>query len=665
MRRYLLVILVLLLLHPGLLPGPAAAQSLTLAADLFVLTDDGLVMRLEAGATFATAVTPTNQRVLDFSPAPDGRWVAYRTGPVDDGSSVPVLAVTSIDGQSGQVLAFEEAGAPPITGRGQTLAWSSDASAIAYTVADGVRVHLAGAGEGGGPVFIDLAGGPFVNLVWSPGSGYLAAEAESNVWNIYRRVGANVVYAGQIPSSAGLAWIQEGVLAVAPPTGGLIALDITTGEQNVLIGVETLVSQPAVVSGNRIVVLVHEASGQRFAARRYGSVSLAGGDFQALEAGVELTAAMRWLPDGVALTATIDGALTVIEPSTNARREIMGGVKAYTWGPLAPTELAGAELPASLYYLARDTAGIAQLWVLGADGSPARQVTLEPRSVLDFGLSPDGSQIAYTAGGNLVRANADGTGSAALSPVVDRPGSGAQPAWSPDGQLIAFVRDGIWLIPAGGGARTELLTDNFETDTPPVEIRIYMRPRWSPDGTMLLISVGYYEGSGLAVLPITGGEPLALPVGATEGAWLPDGRVLAWDAGFTFTEPGLYVIDPANPEKITILDTAWHVLDAMPLASEAAKILRAPAGDVLGPSMAQPFLVPVLPGALPIVEGQGGLIEAPELSPDGRFAAGLRNMSYGDYGPMGDLVIINLTTGERFALATPGAAWGLQWGGMP
>ena len=32
---------------------------------------------------------------------------------------------------------------------------------------------------------------------------------------------------------------------------------------------------------------------------------------------------------------------------------------------------------------------------------------------------------------------------------------GGRPAWSPDGQLIAFVRDGIWLIPAGGGARRD------------------------------------------------------------------------------------------------------------------------------------------------------------------------------------------------------------------
>jgi hypothetical protein len=33
---------------------------------------------------------------------------------------------------------------PPITGRGQTVAWSPDASAVAYTTPTGLRFYLAG-----------------------------------------------------------------------------------------------------------------------------------------------------------------------------------------------------------------------------------------------------------------------------------------------------------------------------------------------------------------------------------------------------------------------------------------------------------------------------------------------------------------------------------------
>ncbi len=659
-----LVVLFIVGLALAALPVLAQGQTLPLTADLFLLTEEGTVMRIEAGGTFATAVTPPEQRVIDFGPAPDGRWVAYRTAPSE--ASDAFIAITAIDGLSGMILEFEAADQPPITGRGQTLAWSPDGAAIAYTTPEGLRVYLAGAGEFGEPAFIALPGGPFLNLVWSPGGGYLAAEAENDAWWIYRREGANVVYAGQIPASAGLAWTGEGVAALAPPTGGLIALDVTTGTQTTLVGAETLVSEPAVVDGERVLFLVHESTGQRFAARRFGSVSLNGEGLQVVEAGLELTGAMRWLPAGVGLTTTIDGALTVLEPTTNARREVMGGVKAYHWGPLPLTEVAGLALPADLYFLGRDSAGITQLWVLAADSSPARQLTLEPRSVLDFSIAPDGTRMAYTSGGSLKVAAIDGSGVQELSPVVERPGAGAQPAWSPDGQLIAFVRDGIWLVPSGGGGRTELVTDNFDENTPPNEIRVYLNPRWSPDGTMLLLDIGYYEGRGLALLPITGGEPLPLPTLATQGGWMPDGRVLVWDYGMAFTEPGLYLVDPANLETYTtILDSTWHVADAVPLTSEAIRILRTAGGEAMGPGTAQPFLVSALEGAQPVANGQGGLLEEPLLSPDGRFAAGLRARQYGDYGPAGRLVVINLTTGERVAVETAGDVWALQWGGTP
>ncbi|MBN2472815.1 MAG: PD40 domain-containing protein, partial [Anaerolineae bacterium] len=197
-------------------------------------------------------------------------------------------------------------------------------------------------------------------------------------------------------------------------------------------------------------------------------------------------------------------------------------------------------------------------------------------------------------------------------------------------------------------------------------VAVYMNPRWSPDGTMLLIDIGYYEGRGLALLPITGGEPLPLPTLATQATWMPDGRLLVWDYGSAYTEPGLYLVDPANlGAYITVLDTTWHILDALPLTSDAIRILRTSSGDAMGPVAAQPFLVSALPEAQPVANGQGGLIEQPRLSPEGRYAAGLRAMSYGDYGPAGRLVIINLTTGERVGVTTPGDVWALQWGGTP
>ncbi len=646
--------------------GPALAQEqeLPLPADLFVLTESNQVMHISRGSSFAAAITPPEQGVVDFGVAPDGQWIAYRTATGEDGATRPFLAVTAVDGLSGQVVEFEEADQPPITGRGRTLAWSPDGTAIAYTTGAGLRLYLAGVGEEGAAVFQDLAGGPFLNLLWSPGGGYLAAEAEGNVWSVYRRETARMTFAGQVPASAGAAWVREGVLALAPPAGGLIALSVADGSQTVLLGAEVVASQPTRITGGRLIFLVHGSSGQRFAARRFGTVDLQSGEYQEFEALLELTAAMRWLPNGAALLATIDGTLTVIEPRTDARRELMTGVKFYDWGPLPPQEAAGVALPADLYFLCRDEAGVAQLWRLPADGGPAEQVTAEASNVVDYSLSPDGSQIAYTAGGSLVVAGADGTGSRELSPVAERPGAGGQPDWSPDGRMIAFVRDGIWLIPATGGARTELVADRLGEDTPPDQVRVYLRPRWNPSGSLLLVEIGYYEGSGLGILPITGGEALELPTGASQGTWLPNGLVLAWDYGRAYATPGLYLVDPVNiGAVVTVLDEAWHIRDAAPLANEAAMVLRdTGGGDFLGPRVVQPFLVPLLPEALPIPHGQGGLLEAPVLSPEGRYAAGLRQAGQGDFGLAGRLAIVHLETGERFAVETPGEVWGLQWG---
>ncbi len=667
-------VLALLILAPGLVSTPALSQALAqgqnlpLPADLFVLNNLGQVMHIAAGSSFAQPVTPVEQIVVDFGVAPDGQWIAYRTTANPDGTGGAFIAITAVGGLSGQLLEFESAGQPPITGHGQTLAWAPDGTLVAYTTGAGLRIYLPGAGESGEALFQDHAGGPFLNLIWSPGGGYLAAEAESNVWNIYRRQGADgpgLAYAGQIPASAGLAWTQEGVLALAPPVGGLVLLNLLDGSQNTLIEPPMVVSQPTLVGRGRLTFLIHEASGQRFAARRFGTISTIGGDFQEFEASLELTADMRWLPDGQALLSAEDGTLTIIEPRTNTRREIIGEVKAYGWGPLPPAELAGLTLPADLYFLSRDDVGVAQLWRLPADGRPAEQLTIEPSSVLDFTLSPDGGQIAYTAGGSLIVANSDGSAGREVSPVAERPGAGAQPAWSPNRALIAYVRDGIWLVPANGGARTELITDNLGADTPPDQVRVYMRPRWSPNNTMLLVDVGLYEGVMQAILPITGGETFPLPTGTNGGAWLPNGQVLTWGSGFAYVTPGLYLVNPADlSASTTILNEAWHVSDAVPLANEAAAILSSPGGDVMGPNTVQPYLVPILPDALPIPNGQGGLIEAPVLSPDGGFAAGLRAASYGDFGLAGRLVLINLASGERLAIQTPGEVWGLQWGRM-
>lgn len=101
---------------------------------------------------------------------------------------------------------------------------------------------------------------------------------------------------------------------------------------------------------------------------------------------------------------------------------------------------------------------------------------LEGRRVLNAVASPDGSRVAFEVmGGNLHVANADGSELTDLGP-------GHRPAWSPDGEWVAFMRtedDGEAFTAADlFAARADGSTVVRLTDTAD---RLEMNPSWSPD----------------------------------------------------------------------------------------------------------------------------------------------------------------------------------------
>ena len=81
--------------------------------------------------------------------------------------------------------------------------------------------------------------------------------------------------------------------------------------------------------------------------------------------------------------------------------------------------------------------GTSEIWVMNADGTNPRALTADgtPKDQLPD-WSPDGSLIAYAAGGDIVVMNSDGTDP---HTITTDPADDFGPAWSPDSTQIAFV----------------------------------------------------------------------------------------------------------------------------------------------------------------------------------------------------------------------------------
>lgn len=194
------------------------------------------------------------------------------------------------------------------------------------------------------------------------------------------------------------------------------------------------------------------------------------------------------------------------------------------------------------------------LWSLPAEGGTAKQLTdwqLEPTRPV---FSPDGSTVAFCAyrggGFHLWTMAADGSGQRRLT---DGPWDDRAPAWSPDGTKLAFSSErggdpvtgssyGIWTVDVRSGELTRLTGGDTTEDCDPA---------WSPDGRHVLFVRSCRSGSGgtdggrtLARVPARGGR--ATTVRTVDGPLLcpsvsPAGRVAYVQLGVTGSGPGAVV----------------------------------------------------------------------------------------------------------------------------
>ncbi len=206
------------------------------------------------------------------------------------------------------------------------------------------------------------------------------------------------------------------------------------------------------------------------------------------------------------------------------------------------------------------------LYVTNPDGTGLTKLPSVPGDT-DPAWSPDGSKIAFVrfreGGAGIWVMNADGTGLRRITdggPDVD--GTDLAPAWSPDGSRIAFAREGRPAKAATGN--TDIYVVNADgtdlvrlADDPMMEYA----PTWSPDGSRIAFEAYDLASGGnppsplrLYVMNADGTDMEALGPENVEGlSWSPDGTEIA----FVDTETGwIMAIHPDGTAQRRIIDAA-------------------------------------------------------------------------------------------------------------
>lgn len=687
LRRIALVIAALLIFSLPI----SAQDGLNLPADLYVLLNNGQIQRYGVGASGVVNLTPENFYIIDFGIDAPGERLAFRT---ESGLFAMNLGI------DGEPIPLEGATAdvPTYRGSGETMAWSPNGDAIAYTTTYGARIFF---NTGTTAAFVDLREGIFKGLTWSPGGSFLAAEAEDNIWWVYRRDGFNLVLSSVIPSSVGTAWISNSELVFAPADGSLRIMNLDQANAQAVLLDESVIYRLPILDTHDSLLFFGRNPNDSDVPDGYGRLLRLARGAQQLETIGEVPIALnglRWVPGGSLLVAFQGGVIALYDPSTGLGFPLpITDVVAYTWGPpgqpaatqqvipaepAQPTEapppgeapqtapeeptvepvstVNALTLAADGFFLAPEPRGIIQVWRLPANGSLPQPFTLSGSDVNEFAASPDGRQVAYVVEAELW-----------LQVVGQQPKMLArinsfapvEADFSGDGTQIAYVdeRSGVWW---------NVLADDAPQLVRAIGEESFHRPQFSPDGTKLLLEVSNSVGLVMGVLDLANRELVTSPVTSgddprpTRARWLRDGRIYTFVDGSSPSSlaPGFYLIDAEAPGETAgqwiPIDPDITIRASTEAVSGELRVIQARGTGAFAPLSVVDYDL-TSGNATRILDI--GAVVAPQISPEGRFVSGYDSLNQIDGVQQGAIVIIDLQNGRRYQLSNPPAAWGFRW----
>ncbi|PWB69424.1 MAG: hypothetical protein C3F07_19485 [Anaerolineales bacterium] len=264
-------------------------------------------------------------------------------------------------------------------------------------------------------------------------------------------------------------------------------------------------------------------------------------------------------PDQVAtIVASTMQALTRTAPEPSTETPV----------PTAEDEL----LPHSFYYLGNDNAGLLQVFRIERDGVTQKQITSEPVNVSSYDVSPVDGSVVYVSNNQMLLIDADGSGRRLLldGGAVDQNNpflnNITNPVFSRNGETIAYGHQGLNFYALDTGVSNRVLENDIDDlgNNLLVPRELYWPEKYSPDGSKLLITLGYYEGASAAIyypngsvlVRLKGGEGALICCDQTQ--WSADGSVFySANRSTGMFNSGLWRVNAADGQVTTLFTSNY------------------------------------------------------------------------------------------------------------